>query len=554
MGRAYYWQREISHHGLNKYRVVKGQTRWEVDQKAAAILAQWDEQWRRQQEREAKNLERQHRLQNIEISATRANELTLEAEQVQAAMDTILTDTLTPEGIDFESLKDRKKFLERLPTKPQLAEAPKEPRREDQKYNPKASLFTKLSSKKMDEFNKKNDELYVKDHAEWEASVEKINTENTRLENEYKELVNERDQRKAAYYAAQEESNKAIDEFSEAFSKGDPSAIERYVSLLLGRIEYPFSCEQDIEVECSAEEKKVVVDLLLPAKDDIPTLKAVAYVKSKNEFKETFYPETYLKKKYDHVIYQIVLQILNYVFSTVDAEHVRTVVVNGKVKTIDKATGNDIEPYILSVGVERSAFEEINLNAVDPKTWFKSAKGVSAASLANIAPVAPLVRICREDSRFIEGYEVAEHLDDGVNLASMDWQDFENLIRELFEQEFNASGGEVRITQASRDGGVDAIAFDPDPIRGGKIVIQAKRYTNVVGVSAVRDLYGTVLNEGATKGILVTTSNYGNDAYAFAQGKPLTLMNGANLLFLLEKHGHKARIDLQEAKQTLKGT
>ena len=74
----------------------------------------------------------------------------------------------------------------------------------------------------------------------------------------------------------------------------------------------------------------------------------------------------------------------------------------------------------------------------------------------------------------------------------------------------------------------------------------------MVGVSAVRDLYGTVMNEGATKGILVTTSNYGNDAYAFAQGKPLTLMNGANLLFLLEKHGHKARIDIQEAKQALK--
>ena len=107
----------------------------------------------------------------------------------------------------------------------------------------------------------------------------------------------------------------------------------------------------------------------------------------------------------------------------------------------------------------------------------------------------------------------------------------------------------LKITQASRDGGVDAVAFDPDPIRGGKIVIQAKRYTNVVGVSAVRDLYGTVMNEGATKGILVTTSNYGNDAYEFAKGKPLTLMNGANLLYLLEKHGHKAKIDLQEAKE-----
>ena len=59
------------------------------------------------------------------------------------------------------------------------------------------------------------------------------------------------------------------------------------------------------------------------------------------------------------------------------------------------------------------------------------------------------------------------------------------------------------------------------------------------------------MNEGATKGILVTTSNYGNDAYEFAAGKPTTLMNGANLLYLLEKHGHKARIDLEEAKKLI---
>jgi len=136
----------------------------------------------------------------------------------------------------------------------------------------------------------------------------------------------------------------------------------------------------------------------------------------------------------------------------------------------------------------------------------------------------------------------------------MDWQDFENLIREIFEKEFSSVGGEVKITQASRDRGVDAIAFDPDPIRGGKIVIQAKRYTNIVGVSAVRDLYGTVMNEGATKGILVTTTDYGPDAYHFAKGKPLTLLNGSNLLHLLQKHGHKAKIDINEAKKILGDT
>jgi restriction system protein len=131
----------------------------------------------------------------------------------------------------------------------------------------------------------------------------------------------------------------------------------------------------------------------------------------------------------------------------------------------------------------------------------------------------------------------------------MEWEEFEQLIREVFAKEFSVNGGEVKVTQASRDGGVDAIAFDPDPIRGGKIVIQAKRYTNTVGVSAVRDLYGTVLNEGANKGILVTTADYGPDAYQFAADKPLALLNGANLLHLLEKHGHAVRIDLQEAKK-----
>lgn len=134
----------------------------------------------------------------------------------------------------------------------------------------------------------------------------------------------------------------------------------------------------------------------------------------------------------------------------------------------------------------------------------------------------------------------------------MDWEDFEHLIREIFEKEFSSNGGEVKVTQASRDGGVDAVAFDPDPIRGGKIVIQAKRYAYTVGVSAVRDLYGTVMNEGASKGILVTTSDYGPDAYEFANGKPLTLLSGSNLLHLLTRHGVDAHIDLHEARKAAK--
>jgi len=226
-----------------------------------------------------------------------------------------------------------------------------------------------------------------------------------------------------------------------------------------------------------------------------------------------------------------------------------SVVFNGWVRSIDRATGVEVHACVMSMEARKDEFLAINLRHVDPKACFKKLKGVSASKLIELSPVKPLITVSREDNRFIDGYDVADALDDRTNLAAMDWQDFENLIREIFGKEFSKGGGEVKITQASRDGGVDAVAFDPDPIRGGKVVIQAKRYTNTVGVSAVRDLYGTVHNEGANKGILVTTSDFGPDAYAFAKDKPLTLISGGELLYLLAQHGHSAKIDLAEAKR-----
>ena len=111
-------------------------------------------------------------------------------------------------------------------------------------------------------------------------------------------------------------------------------------------------------------------------------------------------------------------------------------------------------------------------------------------------------------------------------------------------KEYGKNGSDVKITRASRDRSVDAVVFDPDPLHGGKSVVQAKRYNNLVDVSAVRDLYGTMMNEGAARGILVTTSRYGRDAFDFASNKPITLTDGQNLLSLLAKHGYQFKIEL----------
>jgi restriction system protein len=224
-------------------------------------------------------------------------------------------------------------------------------------------------------------------------------------------------------------------------------------------------------------------------------------------------------------------------------------VFNGWVHYTDPRSGHQTRACIASVQATRDEFLGINLRAVDPKECFRALKGIAATNLASIAPVAPILQLNKQDSRFVASRDITGTFDEGTNIAAIGWEEFEHLIREIFAAELSAGDGEVKITQSSRDWGVDAIAFDPDPIRGGKIVIQAKRYTNPVDVAAVRDLYGTVMNEGATKGILVTTSSFGPDAYRFAKDKPLTLLDGSNLLHLLSKHGHRVRIDLQEAKK-----
>ena len=58
----------------------------------------------------------------------------------------------------------------------------------------------------------------------------------------------------------------------------------------------------------------------------------------------------------------------------------------------------------------------------------------------------------------------------------------------------------------------------------------------------MRDLYGTMRHEGANKGILVTTSGYGPDAFNFAKDKPIELIDGSGLLHYLQEVGVNARI------------
>ncbi len=348
------------------------------------------------------------------------------------------------------------------------------------------------------------------------------------------------------------EEKQKIDNIAEGIKDGNPQSIAEHAGIILDASDYGDFFEKSFEIEYEGSPAKILqIAYELPSIDGMPTLRSVRFIQSTGEVKETHIAERERKSNFDSTCYQICLRTIHELFEEDNYDNIGAIIFNGYSTSINEATGHESRSCIMSVLVKKADFQNIDLRRVEPKACFKSLKGVSASSLAALAPIAPVMELNKEDRRFIDAREIIAGLDNATNIAAMEWGDFEHLIRELFEREFASRGGEVKITQASGDGGVDAVAFDPDPITGGKIVIQAKRYTKTVGVSAVRDLYGTMQHEGASRGILISTADYGPDAHQFASGKPISLFSGSHLLHLLEKHGYNAKIDLQAARKDL---
>ncbi|MGE0419198.1 MAG: restriction endonuclease [Acetobacteraceae bacterium] len=298
------------------------------------------------------------------------------------------------------------------------------------------------------------------------------------------------------------------------------------------------------ELGYSSDSKHLVVDLDLPDFCVIPEEIGFKYVKSLDRIDPIPRPVSKRKALYSNLICQIALKCIDAIFrSNPPTTAVSFLTVNGMLDTVNPSTGRNVRVCLLSVGISADGYASLNLAQVQPEHCLRSLKASVSRAPAELVPVRPLLELNMVDPRFVETMEVMSGLDHRTNLMELSPTEFEGLITNLFA----AMGLDTRQTQPSRDGGVDCIAFDARPIFGGKVVIQAKRYKNTVGVSAVRDLFGTVQNEGASKGILVTTSGYGKAAFEFAQGKPLELLDGGNLLHLLSEHaGIQARIVMPE--------
>lgn len=123
--------------------------------------------------------------------------------------------------------------------------------------------------------------------------------------------------------------------------------------------------------------------------------------------------------------------------------------------------------------------------------------------------------------------DVPTHLRDGQAwLRQHDWRQFEHLVATAYQRQ----GYAVLPTSPGADGGIDLIL-----VRGPeRIFVQCKHWKAwQVGAPVIRELFGLVVANRASRGIVVTSGTFSVEAVAFARQSGTELVDGKDLLALI---------------------
>ncbi|MDA5280300.1 restriction endonuclease [Streptomyces sp. Isolate_45] len=334
--------------------------------------------------------------------------------------------------------------------------------------------------------------------------------------------------------------NSGLTELAAALRAGDAeAAVEYFSAALYASTAWPEDLPRQVTAAYDPAARQLVLDWELPGFAVVPEAKSVRYQPSTDQDKETARPATQRRAVYRDLLAQCVLLVLRELYAADEFGTLDSVVVNGFVDDHDPVTGREAQIVLATVLASRTAFSGLRLEQVSAVDCLVDGlRGQLSARPDQLTAVRAGRGPGEVGSGVVRHGGHGDGAEEEPDLFSMDPIAFENLVAELFR----AMGMEAVTTQRSGDGGVDVEALDPAPIRGGRIVVQVKRYRNTVPPTAVRDLYGTVQDAGANKGVLVTTSSFGPGSYTFANGKPLELVPGVELVDLLHRYGLRGRL------------
>ena len=95
---------EVRHIGLNKYHILRSKDPKVLRQKAQALLARWEEMWKRRQEAAAKRQAREFQARSKEEKLFVADMKTEQAEKEIAQLESILSQGISSTSAVFWSV------------------------------------------------------------------------------------------------------------------------------------------------------------------------------------------------------------------------------------------------------------------------------------------------------------------------------------------------------------------------------------------------------------------------------------------------------------------
>lgn len=143
------------------------------------------------------------------------------------------------------------------------------------------------------------------------------------------------------------------------------------------------------------------------------------------------------------------------------------------------------------------------------------------------APIAFFKQVRRKQCYLSTTSQIRAH-NNTSPLNALNWIEFESYVGEYFKHH----GYDVKQSFSKQsDGGVD-IWLTKD---GELSLVQCKHWkARKVGVQVLREMYGVMIENQASKMIIVTSGDFTSEAITFAQGKRLWLVNGGELVHMIE--------------------
>jgi len=139
------------------------------------------------------------------------------------------------------------------------------------------------------------------------------------------------------------------------FEESDKEAIERYISIVLTRSQYPADFEHDFDVKYDKEKKQIRVEYLFQNIDSFPMVVRYEYNERKDSINEIPMEKEEAVKFYSDILYSVGIRTIHEIFESVYTDSVDSVCFNGYIEE------DDGHSCVFALKVSREVFEKVDL-------------------------------------------------------------------------------------------------------------------------------------------------------------------------------------------------